>query len=153
MKKFVAILLFCLLPLSPLSAKDSPFYMSLKLGLLDAGGALTDSAINSAFDLGYRHNRYLSTEVEYCSTFVDGKTANGNDWQADSLSVFAALRTNTEVKLKGKIGLTNLDNDSGLNLSTGIGISYWAMGGLAEIEYTKIDDGISFFSFGINYFF
>lgn len=143
----------CLLLVMPVQAKQSPFFMALKMGFVDNGQSVTDSAINMAIDVSYLHNRFLATEVEYSSTMINGANNNGNDWQANSLSVFAALRTRTDIKLKGKIGLVNLDGSDGLNIGTGVGIGYWGMGGLIEIEYTKLDDGVSFLSFGVNYFY
>ncbi|MDH5423599.1 MAG: outer membrane beta-barrel protein [Gammaproteobacteria bacterium] len=150
------LLIACLLSLlaAQANAKESPFYMAIKAGMLDAGNSATDNAVNAAFDIGYRHNRYLSTEMEYSTTFINGNNSSGNDWSTDVLSVFAALRSNTKVKLKGKIGVSNIEGgNSGLELSTGIGIGFWAAGGLMEVEYTKLDDGLSFFSVGVNYFY
>ena len=136
------------------SSKNSPWYMAIKGGLMDADG-LKDSALNLGFDLGYRHNKYLSTEIEITETMIEGETPSGNDWNVDTLSVFAAFRSNTDVKLKGKIGVTDIDRggNDGLELSFGIGIGFWAAGGLMEIEYTELDDGLNFFSIGVNYFF
>lgn len=147
------LFLFSLLLVMPVQAKQSPFFMALKMGIVDNGQSISDSAINVAFDVNYSHNQYLATEVEYSSTMINGSTNTGRDWKADSLSVFAALRTKTAIKLKGKIGLVNMDGNDGLNIATGIGIGYWGMGGLIEIEYTKLDDGITFLSFGVNYFY
>lgn len=151
------LLIGCLLSVvftGQVSAKESPFYMGIKAGILDSGNGVADNAINAAFDIGYRHNRYLSTEVEYSTTFINGNNTSGNDWDVDVLSVFAALRSNTKIKLKGKIGISNIEGgNSGLELSTGLGIGFWAAGGLMEVEYTKLDDGLSFFSVGVNYFY
>lgn len=131
-------------------SKQSPFYFGIKGGIVDADG-LGDSAINMGLDLGYRHNTHISTEIEITETLIEGDTPSGNDWSADTFSVFAAFRSNTSVKLKGKIGLTNVNNDT--ELSFGIGVGFWAAGGLMEIEYTELDDGLDFFSVGVNYFF
>jgi len=142
---------------APAYSKGTPWYLGIKGGFMDANTGIADSAINAGFDVGYRNNRYLSTEAEYTRTFLDGETRNGNNWDVNTLSVFAALRSNTSVKVKGKIGLTNIDrggNDD-TELSIGIGIGFWALGGLTEIEYTQIDDNpeLDFFSFGVNFFF
>ena len=149
----VFLFLLCLFSMVPVHARQSPFFMALKMGIVDHGESISDSAVNMAINVNYLHNQFLATEVEYSSTIIDGSTNTGNDWQADSLSIFAALRTNTRIKLKGKIGLANLDGNDGLNIATGIGIGYWGMGGLIEIEYTKLDDGVTFLSFGVNYFY
>lgn len=157
MKKIVLVLLVTLTVIGQANAKDykrnSPFYMAVKMGIMDGGQGIKDDAINAAFDIGYQNNRYLSTEVEYTTTFINGETSGGNDWDVDALSVFAAFRTNTKVKLKGKVGVSSISNESGLDFSAGLGISFWAAGGLTEIEYTKIGDNIKFFSVGVNFFF
>lgn len=158
MKKITILCLASLLTLSTSAyGKGTPWYLGIKGGFMDAGTGITDNAINGGFDVGYRHNRYLSTEVEYTRTFIDGETRNGNDWEVDTLSAFAAFRSNTEIKVKGKIGLSNIDyggNDD-TELSLGFGVAFWALGGLTEIEYTQLsdDDDLDFLSFGINYFF
>lgn len=158
MKTITIICLASLLSISTSAfARGTPWYLGVKGGFMDAGTGVTDNAINAGFDVGYRHNRYLSTEAEYTRTFIEGETRNGNDWEVDTLSVFAALRSNTEVKFKGKIGLTNIDSggNDDTELSLGIGIGFWALGGLTEIEYTQIDDNdeLDFFSIGVNFFF
>lgn len=126
--------------------------MAIKLGVVENNGGVNDAAVNTAFDIGYTHNRHLATEVEISRTMINGDN-NGNDWSADSLSVFAALRTSGSVKLKARIGLTDLDDGDNLSLATGLGVSYWSLGGLTEIEYTRLDDELYFISFGINYFY
>ena len=135
-------------------SKSSPLYMAIKGGFVDSA-ALDDSALNLGLDVGYRHNRYLSTELELTETIIEGDTPSGNDWNVDTLSVFAAFRSNTKVKLKGKIGLTKINSGGAddIELSFGIGIGFWAAGGLMEIEYTELDDGLDFYSIGVNYFY
>ena len=158
MKTITTACLISLLTISTFAyGKGSPWYFGIKGGFMDAGTGITDNAINAGLDLGYQNNRYLSTEVEYTRTFIDGETNNGNDWEVDTLSVFAALRSNTKVKIKGKIGISNIDTgrDDDTELSLGIGIGFWALGGMAEIEYTQLsdDDELDFISFGVNYYF
>ena len=155
MKKFLLLfVLNALLLTQAYAANNSPWYMGIKGGIMDANG-MSDSALNLGFDLGYRHNRYLSTEVELTETIVDGDTPSGNDWDVETLSVFAAVRTDTTVKLKAKVGLTNINygGNSDTELSFGVGLGFWAGGGLMEIEYTEIDDGLEYISLGVNYFF
>ena len=157
MKKVLLIIMIALSPVSTYveaAGKSTPWYFGIKGGFMDTDGA-ADSAINLGADVGYRNNKYLSTEVELTRTFIDGDTPSGNDWEVDTLSVFAAFRSNTEVKLKAKIGFTDIDygNNDDLELSFGFGIGFWAAGGLMEFEYTEIDDDLEFISLGINYFF
>lgn len=151
MKKLSLYAFFLLLSSQALAA-DSPFYMAIKVGVVENSGGVNDAAVNTAFDIGYTHNRHLATEVEISRTMINGDN-NGSDWSADSVSVFAALRTRGSVKLKAKIGLTDLEGDDNFSLATGLGVSYWSLGGLTEIEYTRLDDELYFISFGVNYFY
>ena len=157
MKQLSLVILLALFSSPAVQAKNSPWYLGLVGGFMDGGGGISDSAINGGFNLGYQHNRYLSSEFEYTRTFIDGETNSGNDWEVDTLSIFAALRSNTEIKLKGRIGFTDIDygGNSDTELSIGFGIGFWALGGLTEIEYTEIsdDDELSFLSIGVKYFF
>ena len=157
MKKNILSLLCTLLLMSTYTvatAKGTPWYFGIKGGFMDPQG-FNDSALNMGFDIGYNQNKYLSTEVELTRTLIDGDTPSGNDWEVDTLSVFAAFRSNTKVKFKAKIGITDVDygNNDDLELSFGVGIGFWAAGGLMEVEYTEIDDGLNFISLGVNYFF
>ena len=157
MKKLPLIGLLATLAMPVSHAENTPWYMGVIGGFMDAGTGITDNAINAGFDIGYQHNRYLSSEFEYTRTFIDGETNSGNDWEVDTMSIYAAFRSNTKVKFKGKIGLTDIDrgNNSDTELSIGIGVGFWALGGLAEIEYTEVsdDDNLDFISFGVKYFF
>jgi hypothetical protein len=156
------LLIFLLSTLTPFSvhaAKSSsnPWYIGFIGGLMDAGRGVTDDAINLGFDAGYQVNRYFAPELELTRTIVDGETSGGNDWEVDTLSIFAAFRTDTKVKFKAKIGITDIDtgSNSDTELSLGIGIGFWALGGLTEIEYTDLsnDYDLEFLSFGVKYFF
>lgn len=135
-------------------ARGTPWYAGFKGAVVDAGDGVTDDAINAGFDLGYRHNRYLSTEIEYTDTLVEGETRGGNDWEVSTLSAFAALRTATPVKLKGKLGVTHIeDHEDDLELSWGVGLGFWAAGSLMEVEYTEMDEDLEFISLGFNFFY
>ncbi len=156
------LLIFLLSTLTPFAvhaakSSNSPWYIGFIGGLMDAGRGVTDDAINLGFDAGYQVNRYFAPELELTRTIVDGETSGGNDWEVDTLSIFAAFRTDTKVKFKAKIGISDIDtgSNSDTELSLGIGIGFWALGGLTEIEYTDLsnDYDLEFLSFGVKYFF
>jgi hypothetical protein len=160
MKK--TLMIFLLAALTTFAAhaaksSNSPWYVGFIGGLMDAGSGVTDDAINLGFDAGYQVNRYFAPELELTRTLVDGETNGGNDWEVDTLSIFAAFRTDTKVKFKAKIGISDIDtgSNSDTELSLGIGIGFWALGGLTEIEYTELsnDYDLQFLSFGVKYFF
>lgn len=157
MKKIALSLIFTLSLFSSYAqaaGNNSPWYFGIKGGFMDSQG-LGDSALNMGLDIGYQHNKHLSTEVELTRTLIDGDTPSGQDWEVDTLSAFATFRSNTKVKLKAKIGITDVDygNNDNLELSFGLGVGFWAAGGLMEVEYTEIDDGLNFISVGVNYFY
>lgn len=156
-KHFLFICTLFLLTAFNVQAADknnSPLYLGIKGGFVDADG-MGDAALNLGLDVGYQVNRHLAAELELTQTLVDGDTPSGRDWDVDTLSVFAAFRSNTKVKFKAKVGLSNFDagGRSDTELSFGIGVGFWAAGGLMEIEYTELDDGLEFISVGVNYFF
>jgi len=157
MNKLSVIFLISVIASPTAFAKNSPWYMGVIGGFMDAGTGINDNAINGGFDIGYQHNRYLSTEFEYTRTLIDGETNSGNDWEVDTTSVYAVFRSDTKIKFKGKIGLSNIDtgNNDDTELSLGIGVGFWALGGLAEIEYTELSDDneLDFLSFAVKYFF
>ncbi|TNF35480.1 MAG: hypothetical protein EP315_05805, partial [Gammaproteobacteria bacterium] len=63
MKKItIACLITLFTTSSVVYAKGSPWYMGIKGGFMDAGTGITDNAINAGLNVGYQHNRYLSTE-------------------------------------------------------------------------------------------
>lgn len=156
MKKYFYVLVMMMLPLAAVAkGNNSPLYFAIKGGFMDAGGGIADSPINVGVDVGYQWGRYMSTEIEYTSSIVDGETASGNDFDITTFSAFAAFRTATPVKFKFKAGLTDIDGGgvSDIEFSYGFGIGFWSAGGLMEVEYTVIDDGLDFISMGVNYFF
>jgi hypothetical protein len=136
---------------------DTPWYLGIVGGVVDAGAGVTDNAINGGLDVGYKFTQYLSTELQLTTTLIDGETQGGVDWDVDTLSVFAALRSDTKVMLKGKVGISSIDTGSAddTELSIGIGVGFWALGGLTEIEYTVLSDDLDleFLSFGVKFFF
>jgi len=158
MKK-LTVIFACIILLFPLTGhargKKGPLYFALKAGFMDIDTGITDSAINAGVDVGYQWGRYMSTEIEYTSSVVEGQTSRGNDFDLTTFSTFVAFRTRTSVKFKAKAGLTDIDGGgfSDLAFSYGLGLGFWASGGLLEVEYTAIDDGVDFISVGINYFF
>ena len=160
MKKKLLIFLLSTLPtfaVHAVNSSNNPWYVGFLGGFMDGGRGVTDDAINLGLAAGYQINRYFAPELELTRTIVDGETSGGNDWDVDTLSIFAAFRTDTKIKLKAKIGFSDIDtgNTSDTELSLGIGIGFWALGGLTEIEYTELSDDydLEFLSFGVKYFF
>lgn len=164
LKKSTLVLIWALLGFSQLAEarKTSPVYLGLKAGVMDAEGQ-TDAAGNAGLDLGYRFNRYFFGEVEYTDTVVDGETRNGKEWDVSTLSAFVVFRTPTPVKLKAKLGVTDVNvrhhdpenrlRDDDVSASGGVGIGFWVGGSLMELEYTRLRDNLDFISLGFNFFF
>ena len=141
--------------LSYAKGKNNPLYFGLKGGFMDFGNGLGDSALNAGVDVGYQWGRHMSTEIEYTSSIIDGENTAGNDVDITTFSAFAVFRSRTPIKLKAKAGLTDIDGGgfSDIEFSYGIGAGFWSAGGLMEIEYTVVDDGLDFISLGVNNYF
>ena len=158
MKKIILIIIAVVL-LTPSSiyakGKNNPLYFGLKGGFMDFGEGLSKSALNAGVDIGYQWGRHMSTEIEYTSSIMDGENAGGNDVDLTTFSAFAVFRSRTPIKFKAKAGLTDIDGGgfSDIEFSYGIGVGFWSAGGLMELEYTVIDDGLDFISLGVNYYF
>ena len=134
MKKiFMIFLLSTLTTFTVHAAKssNSPWYIGFIGGFMDGGRGVTDDAINLGFNAGYQVNRYFAPELELTRTLVDGETSGGNDWDVDTLSIFAAFRTDTKIKLKAKIGVSDIDTGSSSDTEWG-----WTAGGGIDIAVT-----------------
>lgn len=159
MKKINLILLTAMLscPTAYAGMNDTPWYLGIIGAFVDAGAGVTDDAFNGGVELGYKFNQYVSAEGQLTTTLIDGETQGGVDWDVDTLSVYAAFRSDTKVKLKGKIGISSIDTGRAddTELSAGIGVGFWALGGLTEIEYTVLSDDLDleFLSFGVKFFY
>lgn len=149
-------IIFVLLMITSISVdakEEDPWYVSGVLGPIESHKT-GEKAFNIGMDIGYRHNGSLSTEVQLTGTVFsedEQQSAPGNDWRVNTFSVFSAFRTNTQLKLKAKVGLTHMDRsgvgDTELSYGVGIGTEYdsWYKGpSMVEIEYTILGDRLAF---------
>lgn len=159
MKK-IFIILCSILTLTSISVEaaenksdNSPWYVGFTTGFITAKG-LSGAAINWGLDIGYRNNKYLSTEIQSTSTIIEGGNLT-QEWSVDTFSAFAAFRTNSmdksKVKLKTKIGLTHMNkagiNDTNVSYGIGIGKEFdsWMKGRhMYEIEFTMFGNGVGY---------
>jgi opacity protein-like surface antigen len=145
-------------------AQQNPIYFGVKLGQMDADVAGFDDATNFGLLFGYTLLRdeigALAIEGEYTRALSEGDVAGGGEWEVETLAAYAAYRTADTVFLKAKAGLLREEikvsgvfaapisgKDSGISFGAGVGYRINRKVGL-ELEYTVIEDDISFLSLG-----
>lgn len=144
----------------------NPIYFGIKAGTMDADADGFKDASNLGLFAGYTFTQdatgELSAEGEYTRTFDKGDVRAGpvrGDWDVESLAGYLAYRTAGSVYVKAKGGYLWRDisvdglgrgiegSDTGFSYGAGVGGRFSNKAGI-EIEYTVIDDDISFLSLG-----
>lgn len=158
--RLCAAVVVAVLALPAYAQELSPWYAGLKAGTMDVDASGFKEAGNAALFLGYTlyadANGRLAFEGEVSRTISDGD-APGGGWDINTLAAYGAYRTAGNVFLKAKAGFLSEDvnvsgtggsvagSDSGVSFGAGVGVR---MGKKAafEIEYTVVEDDISFVS-------
>jgi len=150
------------LTIVPAHAQElSPWYVGLKAGPMDADASGFNSAGNvgllGGYTLSQNANGALALEGEVTRT-VSGGDAPGGGWDINTWAVYGAYRTAGAAFLKARVGYLNehvsVSGPGSASISgSDSGISFGAGGGFRlgkkaafEIEYTVIEDDISFLS-------
>ena len=144
---------------APVLAAESPLYIGLKIGTLEADfagfGKATNLGVMLGYDLHHDQNGTFAIETEFTTTISDGSVAGGGAWDADTIAATAAYRTAGSAYVKAKIGILRQDlNRSGGTLNAAdSGIAYGAGVGarvnrkvMLEVEYTRLSRDLSFLS-------
>lgn len=114
-------------------------------GVKGASVNVDNSAYNSSFNIGAFFgadfteigSNPVALEVDITTKLIDGKVS-GQNWNAQSSAVYAAMRTAKENYLKVKLGLHSTKTTVSSSSSTGSGLAYGLGFGFSgyEIEYT-----------------
>ena len=129
-----------------------PVYFGGKLGFSKPHGSDNDSGFNIFGVLGQKMEKNIYWEAELSLNLMDGDIGGGpdNDWSMDSIAGYFVYRTEGDLQLKAKLGVSywddNLDNDT--NLSAGIGIGVRLGTGMVDVEYTQINPYADYITVG-----
>jgi opacity protein-like surface antigen len=165
MHALIGLLAVCVV--APAVAQQSPLFLGLKVGTLDAdlsGFRNTEAAgVMLGYDLHADLDGALALETEFTTTITDGKIGGGG-WDADTIAAYVAYRTAQSVYVKAKVGILRRDMNrsggSGANNGTDSDFAYgagvgWRINGKAalEIEYALLSGDLSFLSLAyVNHF-
>jgi hypothetical protein len=150
-------------------AAESPFYLGLKAGKMMVDPAEFEDATSSGLVfVGYKFSNNpggsLAIEGEYTNSSSENITILGTTgkWDIDTIAVYVAYRTGGDLYFKGKAGYLHEDvsaniagasisgSDSGLSLGIGAGLKIGKSNAL-ELEYTIVEEDVSFLSLGFNF--
>jgi hypothetical protein len=143
-------------------------YGGVKIGAMDLDYSGSDDATNLGALLGYdfpgRAQISGAVEGEVTTTIIDGEVGRNNDWSLDTLGVFGVMKIGDALYAKLKGGIVyeegkvegrggSVDGDD-TNLSFGFGGGWRVQPNVAlEIEFTRIEEDVDFWSFGANFYF
>lgn len=160
MKSFVSAALAVML-LSPSLATASP-YFGAKIGTMQVSFDFdeTDSDPTSiGILLGYRWDhvlRGLSGELEVTRSISPGEVRD-LDLDVESQGLYLAYQTQGPLYVRGRVGLMDASLDAGVlsegegGETFGIAAGYRRGAFAVELDFTSIDDDVSFFSIGLVY--
>lgn len=147
MKRFTLIIsLFAASLISNIASAEG--YWGAKVSSIDVDSNFyTSNPINVGLfvgaEFGQLGSNIVSLEGEITTSLIDGETSSaGTDWSAQTLAIYAAMRTDKDTYLKFKAGILDREitlstggsgSDSGLSWGVGFGFNNY------EIEYTFFD--------------
>jgi hypothetical protein len=92
----------------------------------------------------------LSWEAELMLGVVDGERGNNRDWNINSVAGYAVYRSQGDIHVKAKLGVSLWDDkdDNDVNLTAGIGIGFRMGRGILDVEYTQINPSTDYITVG-----
>ena len=121
-----------------------------KAGFAKPHGSGNDSGFNIAGVLSKQIQPNVYWETELSLGIIDGEVGRNDNWNINSIAAYGVYRTNGDMHLKAKLGVSYWDDDfdDDFNLSAGIGLGIRAGRGLIDIEYTQINPDTDYITVG-----
>jgi hypothetical protein len=117
-------------------------------GFVKPHGSDNDSGFAIGARLGQPIQGNVSWEADAVFTISDGELGSEHDYSINSVAGYAVYRTEGDIHLKAKLGVSywddNLDHDT--SLSAGIGLGFRMGRGLLDVEYTQINNYVDYFT-------
>jgi hypothetical protein len=112
-----------------------------KAGFQKPHGSDNDAGLGVGAMLGKPIQGNLSWEAELMLGIIDGEVGNNRDWSINSVAGYAVYRSQGDVHVKAKLGVSLWDDDidNDVNLSAGIGLGFRMGRGILDVEYTQIN--------------
>jgi opacity protein-like surface antigen len=92
----------------------------------------------------------VSWEADLNLGVIDGKIGTKNNWNINSVAGYGVYRTDGDVHLKAKLGVSYWDDDfdHDTSLSAGIGLGFHMGRGVLDVEYTQINSYVDYITVG-----
>ncbi|MGH8693499.1 MAG: outer membrane beta-barrel protein [Burkholderiales bacterium] len=122
-----------------------------KAGFMKPHGSDNDAGFNVGAVLGKPIQGNLSWEAELMLGMIDGEVGNNNDWSINSVAGYAVYRSQGDVHVKAKLGISLWDddnNDDDTNLTAGIGLGFIMGRGILDVEYTQVNPTTDYITVG-----
>jgi hypothetical protein len=120
-----------------------------KAGFQKPHGSANDAGFSIGAVLGKPIQGELSWEAELMLGVIDGKVGN-QDWSVNSIAGYAVYRSQGDVHVKAKLGVSywHDDFDHDVNLTAGIGLGFRLGRGILDVEYTQINPRTDYLTVG-----
>jgi len=145
-KKYLGIVLTAALSLPSLGLAEG-MYGGLQYGTLTSEDA---DMGNLGISIGSSINDFFSIEGSYTFTVNEEDLGNNVTLSADSIGLFAVVKSEGDFYGKAKVGLAKVDfemesggnslSDDANGLALGLAVGVKAGQGAVEVEYTKLPD-------------
>jgi hypothetical protein len=121
-----------------------------KAGFQKPHGSDNDAGFGVGAMLGKPIQGNLSWEAELMLGIVDGEFGNNRDWSISSVAGYAVYRSQGDVHVKAKLGVSMWDDDfdEDVNLTAGIGLGFRMGRGILDVEYTQINPYTDYITVG-----
>ena len=117
-------------------------------GFVKPHGSDNDSGFAIGGRLGQLIQGNVSWEADAVFTISDGDVNGEHDYRINSVAGYAVYRTEGDIHLKARLGVSywddNFDHDT--SLSAGIGLGFRMGRGLLDVEYTQLNSYIDYFT-------
>jgi hypothetical protein len=120
-----------------------------KAGFQKPHGSDNDAGFSIGAVLGKPIQGELSWEAELMLGVIDGKVGN-QDWSVNSIAGYAVYRSQGDVHVKAKLGVSYWDDDfdHDVNLTAGIGLGFRMGRGILDVEYTQLNPRTDYITVG-----
>lgn len=121
-----------------------------KAGFQKPHGSNNDAGFGVGAMLGKPIQGNLSWEAELMLGLIDGERGNNRDWSINSVAGYAVYRSQGDVHVKAKLGVSMWDDDidDDINLTAGIGLGFRMGRGILDVEYTQINPRTDYITVG-----
>jgi len=121
-----------------------------KAGFQKPHGSDNDAGFGIGAMLGKPIQGNLSWEAELMFGVVDGEVGNNRDWSINSVAGYAVYRSQGDIHVKAKLGVSmwDDDDDDDTNLTAGIGIGFRMGRGILDVEYTQVNPRTDYITVG-----